>query len=199
MWFRTLIFLRGRRKTIIAHQHPNQLHWLALQLMVWSMRMNYPVYPTALFSFICQAPSFELGLKCISNNAQWPHWNQWVAGGCSWEQNAMSGTCCPDHLRWHQKPPLLLFLFQIHRNGSTVCSTCERWGASCHGFHASGLASGFQAAHGWAEPSGRAAPLPAHRLPTPRHNRSVSCLPQDYIATFSMSAPRKPGSVLNTN
>lgn len=167
--------------------------------MVWSMRMNYPMHPTALFSSICQARSFELGLKCTSNSARWPHWNQGVAGGCSWEQNAVSDTGCPDPLHWYQKPPLLLFLFQIHQNGSTVCSVCECWGASCHGFHASGLASGFQAALGWAEHNGRAAPLPTRRLPMPRHNLSVSCLPQDYVVTFSMSAPRKPSLVMSTN
>lgn len=94
--------------------------------MVWSMRMNYPLYSTALFSFLCQVPS--LGLKYVLNSARCPHWNQRAAGGCSWEQNAVSGAGCPDHLHWHKEPPLLLFPFQIRPTTAAPFAPCVKVG-----------------------------------------------------------------------
>lgn len=155
-------------------------------MTVWSTRMNYPLYSAALFPFICQAPSFKLGLKRIANSARWPHWNQWAAGGCSWEQDAVSGAGCPDHLHWHNKPPLSLFLFQIRRRTAAPCAPCVNVGvllatASMQVVWPAGFR---QPAHGWARHTGSTAPLPAGRLPTLKRNRSVSRMTRDCIATF---------------
>lgn len=71
----------------------------------------------------------------------------------------------------HKKPPLWLSVFGICQPRAAR----EHWGASCHGLHASGVASGFQAARTHRQ----------HRSP-PRgqeRHRWVSWPSQDCIAT----------------
>lgn len=168
--------------------------------MVWSLRMNYPLYSTALFSFICQVPSFQLGLKCISNSVWWPLWNQWAARGCSWEQNVVSGAGCLDHLHGHKKPPLSLSLFQIRPTTAAPFAPHVKVGVLL------AMASmqvvwpaGFR--QPTAEQNTPAAPLPSPRAGSLRRNTIVwsPIWPKIASPPFSMSAPRKPSSILSAN
>lgn len=164
-----------------CHKHPRWLCWLWLCSGCWPMRMNNPL---CFHCSVFQVPSFELGLEHISNSTWWPHWNQWVAGGCGWEQNVVRGPGYPTSSTGTRKLRSRSFSVQHANNGSTTCSPTWTLGCLCPGLHASGVASRFWAAQGWAEHTSSAVPSPRAGSRRWSTTGSLSRPTRDRITTF---------------
>lgn len=110
----------------------------------------------------------------------------WLRAECG------EGSRLPHLFHRNEKPPLSLLLFPTSRTSSTTCSPTWKLGCLCPGLHASGVASRFGAAQGWAEQSTPAVLSPPHGQTPKRHRFALPSDPRSHRHLYQRQHQENP-------